>query len=182
MRYSVYFLAILCGVYLSACASVPGTQTLGIDSDPDKLTKTVLVTAGLVVDAVGVYGHLPPCAKALKQPLGCRSEKAYRNAKLISQSTALGFEGLKNGNRSALLLSAGLLYAQYMIAKDIAATPGPTDPNAPPSPTAVAYLEALGLADILVNSADERINDAASVNVTVADLVAELRAKVAALP
>ena len=174
--------AILAALVLSSCARLPGLQTVGLQSDPDQATKYVLVSAGLVVDAVGVYGALPPCAKGVKQPLGCRSEKAYRDAKLIAQSVGAGFEGLRTGSRSSLLLSAGLLYAQYELAKTLADTPGPTSPEAPPAPQAAAYLDAIGLADVLVNSADQRVKDAGSVNTTVVELLDSLQQKVAALP
>lgn len=174
--------ASLIAFVLTACAHVPGAQTVGLESDPDQATKMVLVSAGLVTDAVAVIGHMPPCDKAVKQPLGCKPEKAYRDSKLILQATVAGFEGLKSGNRSALLLSAALIYAQYAIAKDLAAQPGPTNPDAAPTPQAVAYLDAIGLADVLVNSADQRVRDASSPNVTVQELLVELQGKVAALP
>lgn len=179
MRKFAPLLSAFLAASLVACASLPGAQTVGIASDPDATTKQVLVAAGLMIDAVGVYGKLPPCELKVEP---CRSEKAYSNAKLIATSVADGFQSLRNGSQSSLLLTAGLVYAQYTLAKTLSAAPGPTDPNAPPAAASVAYIQALGLADVLVNTADARIRDAASPNVTVVELLDDLSKKVAALP
>ena len=160
--------------FLTAC------QTVGIEGDPEKPTKLVLASAGLMVDAVGVYGALPLCGSGVGD--ACKNEKRYRDAKLVAQSTANVLAAVKTQPRSSIFLTAALLYSQYQVAKTIAAAPAPTEPEAYPTPQTVAYLEAAGLLDILVNSADQRVQDAASVNTSVADLVDDLQARVAALP
>ena len=165
-------IATVFAFFLTACASIPGAQTVGLESDPDKPTKAVLVAAGLMVDAVGVYCTLPD-----------HKAKACRDAKLIAGGLVLTFAPLAKGQkRSNIFLTAALLYSQYQLAKTIADTPGPTDPEGYPKPETIAYLEAAGLLDILASTASERVQDGVSVNTSVADLVADLQAKVAALP
>ena len=165
-------IATVFAFFLTACASIPGAQTVGLEPDPDKPTKAVLVAAGLMVDAVGVYCALPD-----------HKAKACRDAKLIAGGLVLTLKPLGAGQRrSSVFLTAALLYSQYQLAKTVAGTPGPTDPEGYPKPETVAYLEAAGLLDILALTASERVQDGVSVNTSVGDLVAELEAKVAALP
>lgn len=172
-------------VSLSACQTlgVPGSQTLGISADPEQAVKMTIVATSLVTDAVAVVGKLPPCDKTVSQPLGCRPEKAYRDAKLILQSTVDGFSGIQGSNGlSSLVMVAALGYAQYEISKTLANESGPTNPQGAPTPQTVAYLAAIGAADVLINSADQRVRDASGPNTTVPELLAELQAKVSALP
>lgn len=166
--------------FLTACASVPGSQTLGLEDDPDRPTKLVLAAATLMVDGVHVYAALPVCGSGVGD--ACRSEKRYRDAKLIAQSTASMLSSVNTQRRSSVFLTAALIYSQYQIAKTVAAAPAPTEPEAYPTPAVVAQLEALGLLDVLVNTADDRVRDAASVNTSVASLVENLQARAAALP
>ena len=163
----------------AACAALilSGCQTLGLESDPDQATKLAIAASGIMVDAVGVYGHLPPCGV---DP--CRVEKRYRDAKLIAQAVGGSFEALRHRPRASWFLTAALLYGQYEIAKTIGDSPAPTLPEEPPMPATIATLEAAGLADILISTADERVRDAASVNTTIPELLDALGAKVAALP
>lgn len=156
--------------------TLSGCQTVGIDQDPDRSKKLALVTTTIMVDAVGVYGHLPVCDRSIPQPLGCQEVKRYSDAKLIAQLVAQDYQG------SSPLLGLGLIYAQWQLSKTIAGTPGPTNPNAPPNEQTTAYLHAIGLADILISTADQRVRDAVSVNTSVAELQAKLQASVAALP
>lgn len=172
--------AIVFAYFLTACSSVPGTQTLGIDPDPQAEVKQAIVAATLAVDAVGAYGTLPSC-KTVKGL--CKDDKAYMNAKLIVQSGAGGLAQLASQKSpTGLLLTAGLVYMQWQLTKTITQSPGPTDPNAPPAPALVAQLAALQAADVLIQTADQRVRDAAGPNVTVGELLDELQAKVAALP
>ena len=167
--------------FLTACTSIPGAQTVGLESDPDKPTKAVLVATGLMVDALAVYAALPDCGSGVGD--ACKKPKAYRDAKLIAQATVLTFAPLAKGqHRSSVFLSAALLYSQYQIAKTMASAPGPTNPESYPPPQTLQYLEAAGLADVLISTASERVQDGVSVNTSVGDLVMELEAKVAALP
>ena len=173
-------LAAIMLVSVAACASLPGGQTLGLSSDPDQTTKQALVASGFVVDAVGVYGALPSCVttKGL-----CRDDRAYANAKLVATSGVTGIAQLAGQKSpSGILMTAGLLYMQWQISKNLAHDVGPTDPSSPPAPASVAYLQALGLADVLVQTADSRIQAASGPNVTVAELVSDLENKVATLP
>lgn len=146
--------------FLTAC------QTVGIEEDPDRPTKLVLAAATLMVDGLHVYAALPLCGSGVGD--ACRHEKRYRDAKLIAQSTANVLAAVKTHPRSSIFLTAALLYSQYQVAKTVAGAPAPTDPEGYPTPQTVAYLEAAGLLDILVNSADQRVQDAASVNTSVA--------------
>ena len=176
------FLLALC---LSGCASLgglPASQTLGLTEDPDRPVKMALVTTGLVVDAVAVYGKLPPCNKAVPQPLGCRKENAYRDAKLILGGTVESFRAVRSGSLTSLVMVAALGYCQVQLAKTLAAESGPTAPGAAPTPQTVAYITAIGAADVLISGADDRIKDGVSVNTSVADLLVDLEARVAALP
>lgn len=158
--------------FLTAC------QTVGIQSDPDKATKSILVASGFMVDALNVYGHLPPCELQVSP---CKKEKNYQNAKLVALSTVESFQALDR-QPSSIFLSAALLYSQFSIAKTLADAPAPTEAEAYPKPATVAYLEAAGIADILVSTADQRVQDALSVNTTTTDLLDQLAEKVAALP
>lgn len=160
--------------FLTAC------QTLALEEDPDRPTKLVLASAALLVDGVHVYAALPLCGSGVGD--GCRVERRYRDAKLLAQSTANVLAAVKTQKRSSIFLTAALLYTQYQVAKTVAGAPGPTDPEGYPTPAVVAQLEALGMLDVLINSADERVQDAASVNTSVADLVDHLQARAAALP
>lgn len=180
MRLISLAIIIAAALTLGACQSIPGVQSVGLVDDPDHNTKVALVASGFVVDAVGVYGALPSCVttKGL-----CRDDKAYANAKLVATSGVIGIAQLAGQKSpSGILMTAGLLYMQWQISKNLGHDAGPTDPNAPPAPAAVAYLQALGLADVLVQTADSRIQSASGPNVTVAELVSDLENKVAALP
>ncbi len=157
---------------LTAC------QTIGIEADKEAATKSILVATGLMVDAVAIYGHLPPCPA----PDPCRKEKAYQDAKLISLATVAAFEPVRDGQRSSVFLSAALLYSQYQIAKTLANAPAPTVPEASPAPATLQYLEAAGLTDILISTAHERVQQAVSVNTSVGELLDHLSARVSALP
>lgn len=157
---------------LTAC------QTLGIEEDKEAATKSILVAASFMVDAVGIYGHLPPCPA----PDPCRKDKAYQDAKLIALATVAAFEPVRDGQRSSVFLSAALLYSQYQIAKTLANAPAPTAPEASPPPATLQYLEAAGLTDILISTAHQRVQDAVSVNTSVDELLNHLSERVAALP
>lgn len=165
--------ASLIAFILTAC------QTVGIESDPDAPVKAVIVATGIAVDTVGVYGTLPPCVLGVKP---CHDPKKYAQAKLLAQSAGAALQTVGNSSRSQIFLTAGLLYFQYEAAKTLAGSPGPTNPEAPPTNTTVATLQALNLADVLVSTADQRVRDSSGPNVTVADLLADLQKRVAALP
>jgi len=167
--------------FLTACAGstgLPAMQTLGLEPDADAQKKQVLAMMGLTVDAVGVYGKL--CAPV--QTKACNSPKHYQNAKLIAQSVSLDAKLVAEGRRSPVAALAIFALTQYALVKTVADQPGPTDPSAPPRPDAIAYIDAIDAADLLVTSADERVRDASGPNVSVADLLADLQARVAALP
>ncbi len=180
MRLTVYLAPILLSVCLSACASlseVPGAQTVGAAPDPDHNKKLAVVAATFTVDAVAIYGALPPCNKAIKQPLGCRNEKSYQDAKLIAKLVAQDYS-----NPTAAVLGIGLTLAQWQLSKTVRGAPGPTDPTAPPDEATVQYLNALNMSALLISTGDARVEEAVSVNTNLADLVAALNQKVAALP
>jgi hypothetical protein len=169
-------IATVFAYFLTACASIPGEQTLGLSRDPDATHKAAIVATTLAVDALHVYATLPECGSGIGDM--CKKPKAYRDAKLMTVSFA---ETLK-GPRPSVFLTAGLLYYQYSLAKRLAGAPSPTDPEAAPSDSVAKQLAALKAADILVSLADDRVQDAFSVNTSAADLMAELESKVAALP
>lgn len=173
-------IATVFAYFLTACASVPGGQTLGLAPDPDRTAKAAIVTASFVVDGIAVYGKLPECRKDGPKP--CRVAKNYTDAKLIAQSLVGDMRLLVAGKRSAIATVATLALIQYQISKTIAAVPGPTDPFDPPRPDAIAYIDAIGAADVLVSTASDRVQDSLSVNSTLADLLADLEVRAAALP
>lgn len=177
MRIIALAAALALTLTLMACASVPGAQTVGLAADPDHDKKLAVVAATLTVDAVAIYGTLPHCDKAIKQPLGCRDDRRYQDAKLIAQVVAQDYS-----SPTTALLGLGLTLAQWQIAKTVRATPAPTDPLSPPDDGTVQYLAALNMADLLVKTTDARVQDAVSVNTNLAELQAELAKKVAALP
>lgn len=156
--------------FLTAC------QTVGIESDPDRTHKAAIVATTLAVDAVKVYATLPDCGSGVGDM--CKKPKAYTDAKLMTVSFA---ETLK-GARPSVFLTAGLLYYQYSLAKRLAEAPGPTNPEAAPSDAVAKQLLALQMSDVLISTLDSRVQDAFSVNTSVEELLADLDAKVAALP
>lgn len=162
--------------FLTACASIPGEQTFGLSSDPDRTHKAAIVATTLAVDALHVYAVLPECGSGVGD--ACKKPKAYADAKLMTVSFA---ETLK-GPRPSVFLTAGLLYYQYSLAKRLAGSPGPTDPEAAPADSVAKQLAALGMLDVLILTADDRVQDAFSVNTSAADLLAELDARIVALP
>lgn len=176
------FLATFAFVFtLTACASVPGLQTAGLASDPESQTKALLVAMGLTVDAVGVYGRLPECRDQGPRP--CHKANPYRDAKLIANAVLQDAEALAAGRRSALAQIAIFGLTQWHLVKVISDDPEkPTNPELPPRLDAVAYIDAIDAADLLVSTADDRVQDAFSVNTSVADLLTSLREKVQALP
>ena len=158
---------------LTAC------QTLGVESDPDRTTKAAIASASIVTDAVAAYCRLPGKESGLHPysvPERCR------DAKMIMTSVAASFEPLRYSERPSIFLTAGLLYAQFQVAKTIADAPAPTSPEAPPTPAVAAYLQGIGMADILVSTADDRVRDAIGPNTSVVELLDELQDKVASLP
>ena len=168
--------------FLIGCAGntgIPGVQSVGLEPDPDRPAKLLLVTAGIAVDGVGVYGRFPPCESKVKP---CHDPKKYRDAKLVAQAIAGDMKLLASGKRSDLAMGLILMYAQWQLAKTIAGEPSPTDPESPPATSTIQTLDAIGAAGILVTTASERVRDAASVNSSVADLLADLDSRVAALP
>ena len=169
--------ALLC-LLLASCNGWPGAQSLGIQSDPDASKKALLVTMGFVVDAVGVYGHL--CAPV--QTPACTEPKAYQDAKLIAGIVVTDAQLVAEGKRSALAASIIFGLTQYQLVKTVAHQPGPTDVNAEPTAAAISYIDTIGAADLLISTSSQRVQDAYGVNTSVADLLAELKAKVAALP
>ena len=169
-------IAITFAYFLTACASVPGSQSLGLASDPDRSYKAVIVATTLGIDAVHVYGTLPACGSGVGDM--CKKPKAYTDVKLITK----GFAETLRQPRGSIFLTSGLLYFQYQVGKTLAGAPGPTDPEAAPSDAIAKQLAAMQLADILVSTADERVQDAFSVNTSAADLLKTLDEKLAALP
>lgn len=168
------FLAALVAISLSAC------QTIGIESDNQATIKQAIAVTSIAVDTVGAYGNLPDCAPGVGSL--CKKPKAYTDAKLIAHSFVDGLKITAAQDHPSVFLSAGLLYFQFQLAKTIADAPSPTDPEAPPSIAVEKQLAALKLADILVSTADSRVKDAASPNTTVEELIADLDARVNALP
>lgn len=157
---------------LTAC------QTLALEADPDRTKKGLLVAMTLSVDAIGVYGKL--CAP-LQTP-ACKSPKGYSDAKLIAGTLATDARLVVDGQRSAWaqIVIFGLTQAQ--LAKTLGDQPGPTNPDAPPNAETIAYIDSIDAADILISTASERVQEAVSVNTNLADLLADLDARVAALP
>lgn len=163
-------------VFGALLASLTACQTVGIESDPDRTHKAAIVATALAVDSLHVYATLPECGSGVGD--ACKKPKAYADAKLMTVSFA---ETLK-GPRPSVFLTAGLLYYQYSLAKRLAGAPSPTDPEAAPSDSVAKQLAALGMLDVLILTADDRVQDAFSVNTSASDLMAELESKVAALP
>ena len=168
----------LLSLTLASCSWLPGNQTLGMERDPDASKKSLILAMGFVVDAIGVYGHL--CAP-VKTP-ACNSPKSYTDAKLIASAIAFDAQLVAAGRRSPIAEALVLGLVQYQLVKTIAAQPGPTNPQAPPDKAALAYVDSIAAADLLIDTADQRVQDALSVNTPVGDLVAELRQKVSNLP
>ena len=169
-----------CRTFFPAFAFIFGLtacQTVGIEADPEAVTKRAIVATSLAVDAVAVYGTLPACGSGVGDM--CQKPKAYRDAKLLTQAFA---STLRATERPSVFLTAGLLYYQWQLAKTVGADPGPTNPEAAPSDAVARQLQALQMADVLVSTFDERVQDAASVNTSTADLLADLELRVAALP
>ena len=158
--------------FLTAC------QTLGIDQDPDAQAKRLILATSFVADGVGVYGHL--CAPVKTN--ACRSEKAYQDAKLILGALVEDAAAVSEGRMTPVVALATFGFVQWQLIKTVHGTPAPTDPNSPPLPDSYAYIQAIGAADMLVNTYDERVQDALAVNTSPQELLAGLRAKVAALP
>jgi len=173
-------IAAIFAYFLTACASVPGEQTLGLSPDPDRTKKTVLVSMGLAVDAIGVYGRLPACEASGPRP--CRHAARYRDLKFHAAAIVADAKLMAAGDRSSLATALIFAAMQYQMVKTVHDAAPPTNPDLPPTPAAVAYVDAIGAADLLINSADDRVRDGVSVNVSVAELVADLEARVAALP
>ena len=157
-----------------------GCQTVGIDEDPQRPLKITIAASAIAVDTVGAYGKLPDCGSGVGDM--CRSPKSYASAKTISQTFVRGLSMTSGTPRSSIFLTAGLLYFQYELSKTITDAPAPTDPEADPTEAVRKKLEALEALDLLVSTADERVTAAASVNTTVAELLADLNARVLALP
>ena len=170
--------ALLLTFALASCTGWPGAQTLGVEDDPDSGKKALIVSMGFVVDAVGVYGRL--CAPV--QTPACKSPKSYADAKLIAGIIVTDAQLVVDGKRSTLAAALILGFTQYQLVKTIADTPGPTNPEAAPDQTAVAYIDSIAAADLLITTADQRVQAAYSVNTTLAELMAGLKAKVEALP
>jgi hypothetical protein len=170
--------AFLLALSLASCSGMPGAQTLGVEPDPDSGKKALIVSMGFVVDAVGVYGKL--CAPV--QTPACKSPKTYADAKLIAGIIVTDAQLVVDGKRSTLAAALILGLTQYQLVKTIADTPGPTNPEAAPDQTAVAYIDSIAAADLLITTADDRVRAAYGANTTVAELMAGLQVKVAALP
>lgn len=170
--------ALFLALALTSCSGLPGAQTIGIEPDPDASKKALIVSMGFVVDAVGVYGKL--CAPV--QTPACKSPKHYADAKLIAGIIVTDAQLVIDGKRSTLAAALILGLTQYQLVKTIADTPGPTNPEAAPDQTAVAYVDSIAAADLLITTADQRVQAAYSVNTTLAELMTGLQAKVAALP
>ena len=170
--------ALVLTLALASCTGWPGAQTLGVEDDPDSGKKALIVSMGFVVDAVGVYGKL--CAPV--QTPACKSPKTYADAKLIAGIIVTDAQLVIDGRRSTLAAALILGLTQYQLVKTIADTPGPTNPEAAPDQTAVAYIDSIAAADLLITTADQRVQAAYSVNTTLAELMAGLKAKVEALP
>ena len=154
-----------------------GCQTVGIESDPERAYKSTIVATGLAVDAVAVYGTLPACGSGVGDM--CQKPNAYRDAKMLTKAFAVTLRGAE---RPSVFLTAGLLYYQWQLAKTVGGEPGPTNPEAAPADSVVRQLQALQMADVLVSTFDARIEAASGPNVTVAELLATLDAKIAKLP
>jgi hypothetical protein len=169
---------LLLALTFTSCTGLPGAQTFGLEEDPDESTKALLVTMGFVVDAVGVYGKL--CAPV--QTPACKSPKHYADAKLIAGIVADDAALVVDGRRTPLAAALIFGLTQYQLVKTIAGTAGPQGSSAPPDLAAVAYIDSISAADLLIGAADQRVRAAYGVNTSVADLMAALRAKVAALP
>src|SRR3990167_6064275 len=163
--------AFVFALTLTAC------QSIGISDDPERAYKSTIVATSLAVDAVAVYGTLPVCGSGIGDM--CQKPKAYRDAKLLTQSFAAT---LRATERPSVFLTAGLLYYQWQLARMVGGDHGPTNPEAAPSDAVVRQLQALQMADVLVATFDERVRDAASVNTSTADLLADLELRVKALP
>ena len=170
--------ALLLTLALTSCSNMPGAQTFGLEDDPDSGKKALIVSMGFVVDAVGVYGKL--CAPV--QTPACKSPKTYADAKLIAGVIVNDAQLIVDGKRSTLAGALILGLTQYQLVKTIADTPGPTNPEAAPDQTAVAYVDSIAAADLLITTADQRVRAAYGANTTVAELMVGLQAKVAALP
>jgi len=163
---------------LASCAGWPGAQTLGVEPDPDSEKKALLVAMGLTVDAVGVYGAL--CAPVVTP--ACKSPQSYENLKRIAHTIVLDADDVVSGRLSptAAILIFG--FTQYALVKTAAGSPAPTNPQATPDEAAIAYIRSIAAGDMLISTASAKVRDAMAVNTTPAQLMAELRAKVAALP
>lgn len=172
------FLAALVCLVLASCSGWPGAQTLGVVDDPDAGTKALLVAMGMVVDGIGVYGHL--CAPV--QTPACNSPKTYADAKLIAQAMVADAQLVAAGKRSSTAATIIFALTQYQLVKTVANSPGPTNPQAAPDQEARAYIDSIAAGDLLISTADSRVRAAYGVNTSVASLMAGLEAKVAALP
>ena len=171
-------IAALLTLALASCGSMPGVQTVGLQSDPDSAKKALIVSMGFVVDAIGVYGKL--CAPV--QTPACNSPKTYADAKLIARTVVTDAQLVAEGKRTASVASLLFALTEYQLVKTIGNQPGPTDPASPPAIQAVAYIDSINAADLLITTADARVKDAFGVNTTVAELVMGLQQKVDALP
>jgi len=170
--------AIFLALALTSCSGLPGAQTIGIEPDPDASKKALIVSMGFVVDAVGVYGKL--CAPV--QTPACKSPKHYADAKLIVPTIIADAQLVVDGKRTPLVAWLILGMTQAQLVKTIADAPAPTNPEASPDQAAIAYVDAIGAADLLITGAEQRVHEAYGANTSLAELMAGLQAKVAALP
>lgn len=170
--------AFLLALTLASCSGWPAVQTLGLQDDPDKGKKSLIVAMGFVVDAIGVYGKL--CAPV--QTPACNSPKSYADAKLIAGMIVNDAQLVMDGKRSSVAGALVLALVQYQLVKTISAQPGPTNPEVAPTEASISYIASIEAADLLISTADERVREAYGVNTSVEDLMAGLKAKVAALP
>jgi hypothetical protein len=163
---------------LASCSSLPGSQTLGLTEDPDRGKKALLVRMGLVVDALGIYGKL--CAPVKTD--ACKSPQHYADAKLIAATIVDDAQLVVDGKLSPL--AAGIIFGltQAQLIKTLADEPAPTKPDAAPTQETIAYIDAIGAGLLLIQTADDRVAEGYGVNTTVAELMTDLQAKVAALP
>lgn len=170
--------ALFLALTLTSCSGWPGAQTLGVTEDPDKGKKSLIVAMSFVVDAIGVYGKL--CAPV--QTSACNSPKSYQDAKLIAGMIVSDAQLVMDGKRSSIAGALVLGLVQYQLVKTISAQAGPTNPEAAPTEVSISYIASIEAADLLISTADERVRGAYGVNTSVDELMANLKAKVAALP
>lgn len=170
--------ALLLTLALASCSSWPGAQTLGVEDDPHSEAKALLIAMSMTVDAVGVYGHL--CAPVVTP--ACKSPKSYENLKRIAGTIVQDADDVVSGRMSPTAAIVIFAFTQYALVKTAANSTAPTNPQATPDEAAIAYIRSIAAGDMLISAASAKVRAAMSVNTTPAQLMVELRAKLAALP